>query len=83
MALKKLVTCPFCVDGWDITPDTGGLVYCEVCHGTSILTPDNICYCGRSCTTTQGDLDYCGNAKCLDELQGAARWNSYSSFRNF
>lgn len=80
MKIKNIVNCPFCHEGQEFNANSGVLVRCKVCQGTGILTPENICNCGRSCTTIIEEFATCGDADCLKELKRKAANESFNSW---
>jgi hypothetical protein len=70
--ITELAPCSMCHEGFQLNPNTGGLLMCTVCKGMGLVTPENICYCGLSCTTTIEGYNTCGDPKCLEGFKKAA-----------
>jgi hypothetical protein len=58
------VPCSLCHEGVFFSPK-GEFEDCIVCGGTGVVTPLNICSCGKSCTTITDDIATCGDPICL------------------
>lgn len=83
MTIKAYAFCVMCREGLVLSSSTGRVENCPICHGSTVVTPENICYCGKSCLLEKAGHSYCGNEECYKGLIRDANWTPFSGFGQY
>lgn len=78
--MKEVKRCPRgCIDGRLYDVNKRDTFNCPFCRGWGVVTPKDICNCGRTCTDELEGIAFCGIKDCFDTLKRERRFN-YSGY---